>query len=67
MNVLVIGGTGLIITAVTRQLLDKGYDVTIFNRGKSEDRTAGGAKKITGDRKDYPTFEKQMSEAGKFD
>ena len=67
MKILLIGGTGLISTAITKQLLERGDDVTLYNRGKSEARIPDGAKFITGDRKQYPEFEKQMQEAGHFD
>ena len=67
MKVLIIGGTGLISTAISKQLLERGDDVTLYNRGKSEVRFQEGAKSIIGDRRDYANFEKQMSEAGHFD
>ena len=67
MKVLLIGGTGLISTAITKQLLERGDDVTLYNRGKSEARIPDGAKFITGDRKQYAEFEKQMQDAGHFD
>jgi uncharacterized protein YbjT (DUF2867 family) len=35
MKVLVAGGTGLVGSAITRQLLDKGHEVTILSRSKS--------------------------------
>ena len=57
MHVLFIGGTGLISTAIARQLLERGDQVTLFNRGKSENRLPPGAEVITGDRKDYAAFE----------
>jgi nucleoside-diphosphate-sugar epimerase len=38
MHVLFIGGTGLISTAIARQLLQAGHEVTLFNRGKRENR-----------------------------
>ncbi len=57
MHVLFIGGTGLISTAIARQLLESGHDVTLFNRGQSQNRLPAGANVINGDRKDYPTFE----------
>ncbi len=57
MHVLFIGGTGLISTAIARQLLEQGHRVTLFNRGKSENRLPDGADVIHGDRKDYPAFE----------
>jgi nucleoside-diphosphate-sugar epimerase len=67
MKTLIIGGTGLISSSITRQLLAQGADVTLYNRGKSEARFPEGAKVIQGDRRDYPAFEKQMQEAGHFD
>lgn len=66
MKVLIIGGTGLISTAITKQLLERGDDVTLYNRGKSEARLADGAKEVKylqGDRKQYAAFEAQMAEA----
>lgn len=67
MRILIIGGTGLISTAITRQLLERGFDVTLFNRGKTPSRVSEGAKFLYGDRRDYPTFVQQMREAGTFD
>jgi nucleoside-diphosphate-sugar epimerase len=67
MKVLIIGGTGLISTSITTQLLARGDEVTLYNRGKSEVRCAEGAKFIHGDRKDYAAFETQMQEADTFD
>ncbi len=58
MHVLFIGGTGLISTAIARQLLESGHQVTLFNRGKSENRLPPGAETIVGDRKDYAAFER---------
>ncbi len=57
MHVLFIGGTGLISTAIARQLLQSGHQVTLFNRGKSESRLPSGAQTLHGDRKDYAAFE----------
>jgi nucleoside-diphosphate-sugar epimerase len=67
MKVLIIGGTGLISTAITRFLVERGEDVTIYNRGKQDADIPEDVKKILGDRKDYPAFEAQMKEAGHFD
>jgi nucleoside-diphosphate-sugar epimerase len=52
LKILIIGGTGLISTAITKQLLERGDEVTLYNRGRSEARFPEGAKFITGDRKD---------------
>ena len=67
MKILIIGGTGLISTAITGQLLERGDEVTLYNRGKSEARIPAGAQTIHGDRKEYAHFEAQMAEAGPFD
>ncbi len=57
MHVLFVGGTGLISTSIARQLLEVGHQVTLFNRGKSENRLPPGASVIEGDRKNYAAFE----------
>ena len=62
MHVLFIGGTGLISTAIARQLLESGHQVTLFNRGKSESRLPSGAQEIRGDRKDYAAFEQAFAD-----
>ena len=62
MHILFIGGTGLISTAIARQLLGSGHQVTLFNRGKSENRLPSGAEVITGDRKDYAAFESTFAD-----
>ncbi len=68
MHILILGGTGLISTAITHQLLERGHNVTHFNRGQTEARIPEGTvNQIVGDRKDYPAFERQMQEAGHFD
>ncbi len=67
MKILIIGGTGLISVSITRELLDRGEDVTLFNRGKSPLPLDPRAKVIHGDRTDYPAFENQMRKAGLFD
>jgi len=67
MRVLVIGGTGLISTAITRQLLERGDDVTLYNRGRTPARVNGDYRVITGDRKDFAAFEQQMWHAGEWD
>ena len=67
MRILIIGGTGLISTAITRLLVERGHDVTLYNRGRREARFPAGPKTIVGDRRDFPVFESQMREAGTFD
>ena len=67
MRVLIIGGTGLISTAITRALIARGDDVVLYNRGQTETDIPEGYNTITGNRKDSAAFEAQMAEAGNFD
>ena len=68
MKILIIGGTGLISTWITRRLLAQGgHELTLYNRGKTEAPLPAQAKTLLGDRTDYPTFEAQMAEIGPFD
>jgi len=67
MKYLIIGGTGLISTPITRFLLDRGEDVTIFNRGQKTMRFPSSVKIIHGDRNDIKAFENQLTAAGTFD
>ncbi len=67
MKILIIGGTGLISTPLTGFLLERGDEVTLYNRGETTSRVVAGAQTLHGNRQDYPTFEKQMHEAGYFD
>ncbi|BCX02669.1 MAG: hypothetical protein KatS3mg053_0607 [Candidatus Roseilinea sp.] len=72
MKILIIGGTGLISTQITRQLLARGDDVWHFNRGRHTTgfggvQFAGEVKTIAGDRKDFAAFERQMAEASDWD
>ena len=67
MRVLIIGGTGLISTAICAQLLARGDEVTLYNRGQREWRIPGQVRHIRGDRTRHATFERQMAEAGTFD
>lgn len=62
-----MGGTGLISTAISRQLLAEGHDLTLFNRGETNPRLPDGYHLIKGDRKNHETFQEQMADAGTFD
>jgi nucleoside-diphosphate-sugar epimerase len=65
---LIIGGTGLISASITRFLLERGDEVTHYNRGKLDLYPAPPeVKQIQGDRTDYPRFERQIAEVGRFD
>lgn len=67
MKILIIGGTGLISTPLTHFLLQRGEEVTLYNRGITLSRVPAGTRVLTGDRQQYSTFENQMQDAGYFD
>src|SRR5689334_12583468 len=64
MHVLVIGGTGFLSGAVTRQLQAAGHEVTLFTRGQRP--VPEGVGVITGDRRDYTAFIERLR-ASQFD
>src|SRR4051812_2203119 len=66
MNVLLLGGTGLISTGIVKQLLKRNAKITLFNRGQRENRLPPGIDVITGDRNDLEGFEREMK-SRKFD
>ncbi len=67
MNVLIIGGTGLISTGIVKALQERGAAITVFNRGRTDDRLGDSVRRIAGDRRDFPAFEKTMAAAGPWD
>ena len=67
MKALLIGGTGLISTGIVKALRARGADITVFNRGKTDDRLGPATKHLTGDRNDFAAFEATMARAGKWD
>jgi nucleoside-diphosphate-sugar epimerase len=67
MKILIIGGTGLISTGITRLLVERGDEVTLYNRGRTEADLPSGFKVIQGDRKDYSAFEVQIANLEPFD
>ncbi len=67
MKVLVIGGTGLISTALTRQLTERGDSVTVYNRGMSGVVLPPEVRQIVGDRYNCVSFVADMRRAGDFD
>jgi len=66
-NVLIIGGTGLISTGIVQALRERGARITVFNRGQTDDRIGPDVRRLTGDRRDFPAFEKAMQAAGSWD
>ena len=67
MRILIIGGSGLISTAITRRLLAQGADLTLYNRGRTPLRVEGDVRQMHGDRRDYAAFEARVRDAGRFD
>lgn len=61
MDVLIIGGTGLISTAIVQQLLDRGDRVTVFNRGETPVRFKGEVEKLSGNRWEPGSLEKAVA------
>ena len=60
MNILVLGGTGVISRAIVNLLLEKRHSVTVFNRGQKSLSFKGSVRQITGDRMDRTDFESRM-------
>lgn len=67
MRILIIGGTGIISTGISRLLLERGDDLVLYNRGQRPSQVAGDYTTLVGDRTDFETFEQQMAAAGTFD
>lgn len=49
-TLLVLGGTGFIGPHMVQEALKRGYEVTVFNRGKNKDKIPEGVKHLEGDR-----------------
>ena len=60
MNVLVLGGSGVISRAIVNLLLEKKHAVSVFNRGSRTLAYDGEVRQITGDRLDREDFESRM-------
>jgi nucleoside-diphosphate-sugar epimerase len=67
MDVLIVGGTGLISAGITERLHRRGHDVTVYNRGETDSPIPSGVTTLEGDRTEYDRFEGQVAEAGPFD
>ncbi|MFB3906608.1 MAG: SDR family oxidoreductase [Acidobacteriota bacterium] len=66
MKVLFLGGTGNISSACVTQALEKGHEVTIFSRGRSDLKPDPRCKVVVGDRNDRAALEK-LARDGRFD
>ena len=60
MNVLVLGGTGVISRAIVTLLLERNHTVSVFNRGRQKLPYSGDVRQITGDRLNREDFESRM-------
>src|SRR5664279_4174001 len=60
MKVLVLGGTGVISREIVRELLAKGHEVAVFNRGSKALPFAKEVDKLVGDRMRRDEFEATM-------
>jgi len=67
MKILIIGGTGTISTPLTRYLIERGEEITLYNRGLTQPEAPAETRHIRGDRTNFAAFEAQMKEAGDFD
>jgi nucleoside-diphosphate-sugar epimerase len=56
LKILFVGGTGIISTAVSALAIERGFDLTLFNRGQHSEFAPKGAKVIKGDVKEKPAM-----------
>lgn len=56
MKLLILGGTGVISSQIVKKALEKGFDVTIFNRGKKASGIDPLVNEIYGDRHNTDDF-----------
>jgi nucleoside-diphosphate-sugar epimerase len=66
MDVLIVGGTGLISAGIVKHLLRRGVNVTVFNRRQREDTLPAEVRRIVGDRADRAAFEQTFA-SSRFD
>ncbi|MFB6163831.1 MAG: SDR family oxidoreductase [Haloarculaceae archaeon] len=57
MNVLVVGGSGFIGTHLSRELLDRGHDVTVLSRTPEDEDLPAGVETVRGDVTAYDSME----------
>jgi nucleoside-diphosphate-sugar epimerase len=62
MRVLVLGGTGLISTAIVHRLVEENHTPILFNRGQNPKRYGLELESIVGDRQDFDDFEAKVSD-----
>jgi nucleoside-diphosphate-sugar epimerase len=60
MKVLILGGTGVISRAIVDELLARGHEVVLYNRGTRHGQVKAQVETIAGDRQDRRQFENTM-------
>lgn len=60
MNILLLGGTGVISREIVRQLFAAGHEVTVFNRGSRSLPSSDAVRQLVGDRRNRAEFEAAM-------
>ena len=63
MRILMIGGTGTISSAITRQLAASGHDLWLLNRGHRKDEVPTGVRQIIADIDDTDEVLRQIGDA----
>ena len=63
MRILMIGGTGTISSAITRQLAASGHDLWLLNRGHRKDEVPTGVRQIIADVDDTGEVQRQIGDA----
>jgi nucleoside-diphosphate-sugar epimerase len=61
-EILILGGTGFLSSAVARVARDAGHAVTVFTRGRSERPAPEGVTTLVGDRRDRQAFRAQFAD-----
>jgi len=68
LKILVLGGTGLIGPPMVRYAIDRGHEVTLFNRGKTNAGLFPELEKLRGDRNDdLSSIEAEVAKGRKWD
>ncbi|UKI17683.1 MAG: hypothetical protein L6V80_05815 [Bacteroidales bacterium] len=60
MNILLIGGTGVLSSAVTIEAIRQGFDVTMINRGNRMNRVPQCVELIKADKNNHPFYRKSV-------
>lgn len=63
MKTLVLGGSSFVGLHLVYELLRRGHEVTVFNRGQTPVEFPTGVKRLYGDRKDHNTLEPSWARA----